>query len=73
MIDPIHGHGSQSLINLLITGKAVSNVWDNDKDISGLSKSYKLFLNLSKLLVNNFKNKVKDVMVKILFQNYSTK
>ena len=29
---------SQSLINLLITGKAVTNVWDNDKDISGLSK-----------------------------------
>ena len=29
---------SQSLVNLLITGKAVSNVWDNDKDLSGLSK-----------------------------------
>lgn len=36
LIDSKHGHGSQSLINLLITGKAVSNVWDNDKDISGL-------------------------------------
>ena len=29
---------SQSLINLLITGKAVSNVWDNDKEVCGLSK-----------------------------------
>ncbi|KAH3706078.1 ubiquitin carboxyl-terminal hydrolase MINDY-3-like [Dreissena polymorpha] len=36
LIDGLHGHGSQSLINLLITGKAVTNVWDNDKDISGL-------------------------------------
>ncbi|XP_064613700.1 LOW QUALITY PROTEIN: ubiquitin carboxyl-terminal hydrolase MINDY-3-like [Liolophura sinensis] len=36
LIDGIHGHGSQSLINLLLTGKAVSNVWDNDKDISGM-------------------------------------
>jgi len=30
---------SQSLINLLLTGKAVSHVWDNEKSISGLSKS----------------------------------
>ncbi|XP_053373722.1 ubiquitin carboxyl-terminal hydrolase MINDY-3-like [Mercenaria mercenaria] len=36
LIDGIHGHGSQSLINLLITSKAVTNVWDNDKDVSGL-------------------------------------
>ena len=36
-------HFSQSLINLLITGKAVTNVWDNDKDVSGLSK-YNSFL-----------------------------
>ncbi|KAI0239737.1 Ubiquitin carboxyl-terminal hydrolase MINDY-3 [Lamellibrachia satsuma] len=36
LIDGIHGHGSQSLINLLITGTAVSNVWDNAKYISGL-------------------------------------
>lgn len=36
LIDPIHGHGSQSLINLLLTGKAVSHVWDNEKSISGL-------------------------------------
>ncbi|GAB1601101.1 ubiquitin carboxyl-terminal hydrolase MINDY-3-like [Argonauta hians] len=36
LIDGTHGHGSQSLINLLLTGRAVSNVWDNDKEISGL-------------------------------------
>lgn len=36
LIDGTHGHGSQSLINLLLTGRAVSNVWDNDKDVSGL-------------------------------------
>ena len=30
---------SQSLINLLITGKAVSYVWDNIKEVSGLSES----------------------------------
>lgn len=36
LIDGIHGHGSQSLINLFLTGKAVSNVWDNDKDVSGM-------------------------------------
>ncbi|WAQ94853.1 MINY3-like protein, partial [Mya arenaria] len=36
LIHGLFGHGTQSLINLLITGKAVTNVWDNDKDISGL-------------------------------------
>lgn len=36
LIDGTYGHGSQSLINLMLTGHAVSNVWDNDKDISGL-------------------------------------
>ncbi|KAL3831441.1 hypothetical protein ACJMK2_023192 [Sinanodonta woodiana] len=36
LIDGVHGHGSQSLINLMITGQAVNNVWDNDKDVSGL-------------------------------------
>ena len=29
---------SQSLINLLLTTTAVTNVWDNDKDVSGLSE-----------------------------------
>ncbi|OWF51042.1 hypothetical protein KP79_PYT19576 [Mizuhopecten yessoensis] len=36
LIDSIHGHGSQSLINLLLSGKAVTNVWDNDKEVCGL-------------------------------------
>ncbi|KAK6165696.1 hypothetical protein SNE40_022575 [Patella caerulea] len=36
LIDGVHGHGSQSLINLLLTGKAISNVFDNDKDVCGL-------------------------------------
>ena len=29
---------SQSLINLLMTGKATSHVFDGEKDVSGLSK-----------------------------------
>ncbi|TSK20219.1 Ubiquitin carboxyl-terminal hydrolase MINDY-3 [Bagarius yarrelli] len=36
LIDPVYGHGSQSLINLLITGHAVSNVWDGDRECSGM-------------------------------------
>ncbi|KAJ1100862.1 hypothetical protein NDU88_005937 [Pleurodeles waltl] len=36
LIDPLYGHGSQSLINLLLTGHAVSNVWDGDRECSGM-------------------------------------
>ncbi|KYN31382.1 hypothetical protein ALC56_14263 [Trachymyrmex septentrionalis] len=36
MIDSTYGYGSQSLINLMLTGRAVSHVWDHDQDISGL-------------------------------------
>ncbi|XP_002736856.1 ubiquitin carboxyl-terminal hydrolase MINDY-3-like [Saccoglossus kowalevskii] len=36
LIDCTYGHGSQSLINLMLTGSSVSNVWDNEKEISGL-------------------------------------
>ncbi|MBN3305658.1 MINY3 hydrolase, partial [Amia calva] len=36
LIDPVYGHGSQSLINLLLTGHAVSNVWDRDRECSGM-------------------------------------
>ncbi|XP_032814668.1 ubiquitin carboxyl-terminal hydrolase MINDY-3 [Petromyzon marinus] len=36
LIDPTYGHGSQSLINLLLTGQAVSNVWDGEKECSGM-------------------------------------
>lgn len=36
LIDPVHGHGSQSLINLLLTGSATQNVFDGTKDLCGL-------------------------------------
>lgn len=39
LIDETYGHGSQSLINLMITGKAVTYVWDNFQDVGGLSKA----------------------------------
>lgn len=32
---------SQSLVNLLVTGHAVSNVWDGDRECSGMSKTVK--------------------------------
>lgn len=35
-IDCEYGYGSQSLINLMITGRAVAHVWNNDQDICGL-------------------------------------
>ncbi|XP_033325335.1 ubiquitin carboxyl-terminal hydrolase MINDY-3 homolog isoform X2 [Megalopta genalis] len=36
MIDPTYGYGSQSLINLMLTGRAVSHVWDYDQTIGEL-------------------------------------
>ncbi|ERE79800.1 EF-hand-like domain containing protein [Cricetulus griseus] len=42
LIDPVYGHGSQSLINLLLTGHAVSNVWDGDRECSGMPLTLKL-------------------------------
>lgn len=36
LIDIAHGHGSQSLTNLLITGFATTHCFDGEKDISGL-------------------------------------
>ncbi|KAF5272059.1 hypothetical protein FQR65_LT05041 [Abscondita terminalis] len=36
LIDETYGYGSQSLINLLITGRAVTYVWDNYQDVGGL-------------------------------------
>lgn len=36
LIDSVHGHGSQSLINLLITGNAVTNLWDGEREVCGL-------------------------------------
>ncbi|XP_045604186.1 ubiquitin carboxyl-terminal hydrolase MINDY-3-like isoform X2 [Procambarus clarkii] len=37
LIDGSQGHGGQGLINLLITGRASSYVWDGVKDVGGLS------------------------------------
>ncbi|XP_059472023.1 ubiquitin carboxyl-terminal hydrolase MINDY-3 homolog [Neocloeon triangulifer] len=37
MIDDNHGYGSQSLINLVLTGRAVGNVWDGDQNVGGLN------------------------------------
>lgn len=36
LIDSQHGHGSQALTNLLITGSATPHCFDGEKDISGL-------------------------------------
>lgn len=36
LIDALHGHGSQSLINLMISGIATSNVFDGEKSLEGL-------------------------------------
>lgn len=38
LIDSVYGYGSQSLINLMLSGRAVSHVWDHDQDVGGLSK-----------------------------------
>jgi len=43
MIDSTYGYGSQSLINLMLTGRAVSHVWDHDQDIGGLSEIFIFF------------------------------
>ncbi|XP_071479529.1 LOW QUALITY PROTEIN: ubiquitin carboxyl-terminal hydrolase MINDY-3-like [Diadema antillarum] len=36
LIDGIYGHGNQCLINLMVTGRAVSHVFDHEKDVAGL-------------------------------------
>jgi len=36
LIDEIHGHGSQSLINLMVTGYPTSHVWDGEHNLGGL-------------------------------------
>jgi hypothetical protein len=38
MIDGEYGYGSQCLINLMITGRAVAHVWNHDQDVGGLSE-----------------------------------
>ena len=51
LIDVVHGYGSQSLINLMLTGRAVGHVWDNEQDVGGLSK-YSCYINFSVIRVN---------------------
>ncbi|XP_068670220.1 ubiquitin carboxyl-terminal hydrolase MINDY-3-like [Montipora foliosa] len=36
LVDINFGHGSQTLINLMLTGHSVSNVWDSTRVLSGL-------------------------------------
>uniref|UniRef100_A0A1B6DPN6 Ubiquitin carboxyl-terminal hydrolase MINDY n=1 Tax=Clastoptera arizonana TaxID=38151 RepID=A0A1B6DPN6_9HEMI len=36
LIDGEYGYGSQCLINLMISGRAVAHVWNNDQDVGGL-------------------------------------
>lgn len=38
LIHEVYGYASQALINLMLTGRAVANVWDNEQNIGGLSK-----------------------------------
>jgi hypothetical protein len=37
LIDPLHGHSSQSLTNLMLCGLATANVFDGEKSLEGLS------------------------------------
>lgn len=36
LIHSTYGYGGQSLINLMLTGRAVAHVWDNEQDVGGL-------------------------------------
>jgi hypothetical protein len=38
LIDYSHGYGSQVLINLLITGNAVPHLFNEKRDVGGMSK-----------------------------------
>jgi hypothetical protein len=61
LIHSIFGYGSQSLINLMLSGRAVSNVWDHDQDVGGLSKSsfnhlFKLFVQILTKIILSLQN-----------------
>lgn len=43
-IDGEYGYGSQCLINLMITGRAVAHVWNHDQDVGGLSKFIYIYI-----------------------------
>jgi ubiquitin carboxyl-terminal hydrolase MINDY-3/4 len=36
LIHSTYGYGSQALINLMLTGRAVAHVWDYEQDVGGL-------------------------------------
>ncbi|XP_068141200.1 ubiquitin carboxyl-terminal hydrolase MINDY-3 homolog [Drosophila tropicalis] len=36
LIHSTYGYGAQSLINLMLTGRSVAHVWDNEQDVGGL-------------------------------------
>ena len=38
LIDSTFGYGSQSLINLMLTGRAVGHIFDHERDVGGLSE-----------------------------------
>lgn len=40
LIDPVYGHASQCLINLLITGQSTPYLFDGERDIGGYSMLY---------------------------------
>jgi hypothetical protein len=43
-IDDTYGYGSQSLINLMITGRSTTYVWDHEQDVDGLSRFHFYFI-----------------------------
>lgn len=57
LIDNTYGYGSQSLINLMLTGSATAHVFDNFEDVGGLSESRDvvqlnlLFIDLSLFII----------------------
>ena len=53
LIHSTFGYGSQSLINLMLSGRAVSNVWDHDQDVGGLRKIIILLLKNKALSLYN--------------------
>lgn len=52
LIDQTYGYGSQNLINLMITGRATTYVWDHDQDVGGLSKTFLCFFLVSTEFLN---------------------
>ncbi|XP_017772433.1 PREDICTED: protein FAM188A homolog isoform X2 [Nicrophorus vespilloides] len=62
LIDATYGYGSQSLINLMITGRAVTYVWDFEQDVGGL-----MLFSTNKRLVSP---ETKSEQARRIFKNY---